>query len=311
MMRVAIIGAGVSGLGCAGVLRSAGHHVTLFDKARGPGGRMSTRRATTAVGETAFDFGATHFTARSPQFRAQVARWHDKGSVAPWPIAGADAWVGTPSMNAPVKTLAADHIIHWSCRIDALAHDADCWRLIRDDEKFGPFDAVVTAMPAEQAATILSLHDFQMAREAMAVRSHAIWSAMFVFDRPLDAVDDLIRGKGSIAFAVRNSAKPGRAPGEAWVVQANWQWSKAHLDLDPDHISKLLLDAFREASGQKMSRPVFASAHRWLLAQPSGRDAKLLWNNQIKLGACGDWVSHGFVEHAWLSGVRLGEAMIA
>lgn len=42
--RIAVIGAGVSGALCAQALAQAGAQVELFDKARGPGGRMATRR---------------------------------------------------------------------------------------------------------------------------------------------------------------------------------------------------------------------------------------------------------------------------
>lgn len=310
-MHIAIIGAGISGLACADVLRHSGHKVTLFDKGRGPGGRMSTRRVVTPFGETAFDHGATHFTARSTAFRQRVKRWHECGVVAPWPVAGSDAWVGTPSMNAPIKELATGHDIHWSSRVSALKREAERWIIIRQADQFGPFDAVVTAIPPEQAAPLLSLHDFQMAREAMAVQSHAMWSTMVLFSEPVAGVDDFIRGRDPIAFAVRNSSKPGRSPGEAWVIQANWQWSRAYVDADAAEVGELLLDALAAVTDQTLPAPLFATSHRWLFAQPSGNDQKWLWNDSIALGACGDWLSHGFVEYAWQSGHGLGKAMVA
>ncbi|MEY2842360.1 MAG: hypothetical protein RI920_397, partial [Pseudomonadota bacterium] len=42
---IAIVGAGLAGLSCAQALVQAGHTVHVFDKSRGPSGRMSTRRA--------------------------------------------------------------------------------------------------------------------------------------------------------------------------------------------------------------------------------------------------------------------------
>ena len=41
--RIAVIGAGISGLSCATSLQQAGFEITVFDKSRGPSGRMSTR----------------------------------------------------------------------------------------------------------------------------------------------------------------------------------------------------------------------------------------------------------------------------
>lgn len=308
-MRVAIVGAGIAGLSCADALRAAGHQPTLFDKSRGAGGRMSTRRAQTPRGEIAFDHGATHFTARSLEFRSIVDQWHAQGLAAPWPVAGADAWVGTPAMNTPVRALANRHDILWSSPVTALTRDGRGWWVHIEANRHGPYDAMVIAIPAEQAAPLLSLHDFDMARAAMSVRSHPSWSAMYLFERRVDALPDFIRGAGPISCAVRNSAKPARGPGETWVVQANWAWSEAHLTLDKARICDLLLGALGEAAGTEMPEALHADAHRWLFSQPSGREPELLWNSDINLGACGDWLAHGFVEYAWQNGTALGRAI--
>ena len=63
-MRIGIVGAGMAGLACAEELTRLGHAVLLFDKGRGPGGRMSTRRIQTSAGEAYFDHGAQYFTVR-------------------------------------------------------------------------------------------------------------------------------------------------------------------------------------------------------------------------------------------------------
>ncbi len=57
-MRIAVIGAGLSGLACATALQEAGHRVAIFEKSVGVGGRMSTRRVDTVLGGTTFDHGA-------------------------------------------------------------------------------------------------------------------------------------------------------------------------------------------------------------------------------------------------------------
>ncbi|MDP3634933.1 FAD-dependent oxidoreductase [Phenylobacterium sp.] len=83
--RVAVIGAGLAGLACATALRRAGHAVTVLDKGRGPGGRMSARRVETPLGQVTFDHGAQYFTARDPGFQAQVRAWAWPGSARPGP----------------------------------------------------------------------------------------------------------------------------------------------------------------------------------------------------------------------------------
>jgi len=308
-MRTAIIGAGIAGLACADQLVAAGHDVLLFDKARGTGGRLSTRRVATSRGDIAFDHGATHFTVRSPEFRALAAEWKRDGLAEPWPVAGLHAWVGTPTMNAPAKAMASRHAITWSCAISAVVRENDAWSLHGAGKQFGPFDAVVVAIPAEQAAPFLSLLDFEFARTAMAVRSYPIWTAMFAFDRPLKSLPDFFRSRGPILYGVRGNARPGRAGHEHWIVQADWTWSEAHLGADPATVCREMLSALGEAGDMSVPAPFFADAHRWLFAQPSGSDAGHLWNPETGIGACGDWLAHGYVEHAWRSGRDLGLAM--
>ena len=87
--RIAVVGAGVAGAACAAGLQRAGFDVTVFDKSRGLGGRMATRRAQWAdadgVARAAdFDHGCPHFSVTRPRFRAVVERAAALGHVAHW-----------------------------------------------------------------------------------------------------------------------------------------------------------------------------------------------------------------------------------
>ena len=69
--EIAIVGAGISGLMAATYLAEKGKNSVLFDKGRGPGGRMSTRR----FSEFRLDHGAQFFTVRDPRFEKYVQNW--------------------------------------------------------------------------------------------------------------------------------------------------------------------------------------------------------------------------------------------
>ncbi|WP_294136645.1 NAD(P)-binding protein [Sphingobium sp.] len=306
-MTLAIIGAGMAGLACADRLAEDGVAVRLFDKGRGPGGRMSTRRVETSAGTATFDHGAQYFTVRDPLFRDQVDAWAAAGVVVPWPEAGADAWIGNPAMNAPIRHMAAAHQVDFQHHVHGLQRDAAGWWVRLDTGMEGPFDAAIVALPSEQAASILGLHDLAMARVAMTARSQPCWTAMIAFDEPVDLPVDHVSGGGILSWAARNSAKPGRDGPEAWVVQANGAWSAAHLEENPHVIGPLLLDALGQMTGGAGLPPVaHLTAHRWRFAMTRGTDNGALWNDHIRLGACGDWLLGPRVELAWLSGRMLG-----
>ncbi|MDQ3078735.1 MAG: FAD-dependent oxidoreductase [Pseudomonadota bacterium] len=300
----------MAGLACADALKHAGHSVALFDKGRGPGGRMSARRLPTPLGEVTIDHGAQYFTARDPAFKHLVAIWRDVGIALPWPLAGADAWIGVPGMNAIVKQMASAHAVTWGQHVAAMARKNDKWWLAGTSGEIGPFDAVVLAIPAEQAATILSLHDFSMARIALLARSQPCWTSMFVFDGPLEDLPSIIRNRGAISWAARNSAKPGRRGPEAWVVQASCAWSLAHLEESSEHISAMLCDALSQAMESTIPEPVAAVSHRWRYALSAGTGDGALWDQTIGLGVCGDWLLGPRVECAWLSGRMLAQRCV-
>ncbi len=315
-MRVAIVGAGMAGLSCADRLKRAGHSVSLFDKGRGPGGRMATRRMQTPLGEARVDHGAQYFTVRDPAFMAQVACWSASGVAAPWPAAGTGAWVGVPGMNAVVRDLADHHDVTFGWHVRGLVRRDGSWHLTgetADGERVqsGPFDTVVVSLPPEQTAAIVALHDLSLAATALAARSQPCWTGMFVFDAKLPTERDTVRDAGSINWAARDSAKPGRNGPETWVVQANPNWSCAHLEETADMVAGQLLCALSGALSIKMPVPVTAVAHRWRYAMSTGSNLGALWSGQSRIGICGDWLLGPRVENAWLSGKTLASQIMA
>jgi len=306
--KIAVIGAGLAGLACATQLANQGHDVRLFDKARGPGGRMSTRRFATPHGDAVADHGAQYFTARDPDFQAEVDQWAARGIVTQWPDIAEDAWIGKPSMNAIIRHLAAPFDVQWNCRAEALMRTDKGWvisGLSGDDS----FDAVILAIPSEQALTFLAQHDFDMARKAMCARFQPCWTVLLAFDQPLATDETVIRDVGAIGWAAREAAKPGRmtpASGvECWVVQASASWSAAHLEDEAERVVELMQEALSEALSLPLPQPIAQSTHRWRYAMSSGLGEAALWNPALGLGVCGDWRLRPRIECAWLSGRAL------
>ncbi|MFN3688971.1 NAD(P)-binding protein [Salinarimonas sp.] len=98
---VAIVGAGLSGIVAARDLAAVGFRVRVFEKSRGVGGRMATRRGDAG----AFDHGAQYMRATGADFAREVAALEAQGVLARWQIEGG-VYVGMPGMSAPVKRLA-------------------------------------------------------------------------------------------------------------------------------------------------------------------------------------------------------------
>lgn len=315
-LPIAIIGAGMAGLAAADYVVSQGKEAVLFDKGRGPGGRMSTRRMTDANGtERHFDHGAQYFTARDPHFIAQTQKWAAAQVVARWPEASADAWTGIPAMNAPIKAMASAHIVHWATRIAALVQGEDGWRLTSEaGGEYGPYSAVIIAVPAEQVAQLTAAHQPDFAARASAIESAPCWTVMLGFADTLPTDIISVRGHGPIGWAARNSAKPDRPAHENWVIQASAAWSKTHLEEEKEAIIAPLSAALAEALDiTDMAEPILAAAHRWryaMVPKTDRTDSPFAWDDGLRLGMCGDWLSGPRIENAWLSGHLLGQHII-
>ncbi|MFK7898163.1 MAG: NAD(P)/FAD-dependent oxidoreductase [Myxococcota bacterium] len=329
-MKVGIIGAGVAGLQVARRLRSAGADVQLFDKARGPSGRVATRRSD--FGQ--FDHGAQYFTARDPRFEKQVEDWLAREVVAPWegriveleagemrPEASpSKRFVGSPKMSVLGRDLLGDMAIDLSARVIGVEKQGASLALqIADGETQSDFDVVVSAVPAPQAEPLLALSP-RFAAEVAKVSMLPCHAAMLTlapgssadaggFDAGFDAA--FVRGSG-LSWAARNASKPGRGPEETWVLHSQPSWSEAHLDLPMNAVAEALRDEFETALGRPLPEPAALNAHRWLYARPAkGLDGTPLWDPSLGIGLCGDWTQGDRLEDAFVSAERLADAMLA
>jgi renalase len=218
--HIAIIGAGMAGITAARTLVQAGHRVTVIEKSRSAGGRMSTRR--TEFGS--FDHGAQYFTVRDARFR-QMMQWAlaDAPAVArPW---GANAvrvldsagrtleaalpgrephWVAQPGMNALVSHMAAPLMaakqIVFNQQVRLIERDTQgryrlqCHSPLEPTAApkwMGSFDAVLLAMPSVQAHALL--HDSAQAAPAQSLskseQTSLQWrTAMADFSHKISAV---------------------------------------------------------------------------------------------------------------------------
>lgn len=307
-MKVGIVGAGMAGLSCALALQARGAAAAIFEKARGPGGRLAARRLDTPMGTATFDFGAQAITVNDQQFLAVTETWRASGKIERWPDAGLMEWTGTPAMNAVPKHLASSLRLTCSIFVRGMLRDRSRWYFLHDRGRMGPFDAVVIALPAEQAAAMMGLHDLSMARVAVATPSVPCWTVMLALpDSPREQL--LIEGHGIIRRAACSTSKPGRTGPQAWTVHAEADWTRRHIDADSGTVRTALRGALSAGLGGAPLDVLAADTHLWRYAFSGSAGQGSLWNAALGIGACGDWLIGSGAQSAWLSGAHLAERM--
>lgn len=342
-----IVGGGLAGLTAAKTVAQAGDagRITVLDKGRRPGGRMSTRISRS--GPT-FDHGAQYLTAKSMSFNQQVNRWTRAGVVAEWGgrivdlVEGepprdtkrqATRYVGTPGMGSIIEHLAdpsrrdADKQVvdgpHFGVRVTSLKKTDAGWTATDEaDQTHGPFHRVILAIPMPQARKLLADVEPDLAMQIGEAKVSATWTLMLAFEKPLELwqpfAGGFVEGEGQdLSWIANNSSKPGRPnlaeAGECWVIHGGAAWSEAHLEDAAESVAATLTAAFGRAIGRTLPSPIYAATHRWRFAHAvEPLDASWLLNEAGDLGVCGDACSAGStanIERAWLSGLALAERM--
>ena len=322
-LPIAIIGAGLAGLSAAQALRKAGQAVHVFDKARGSGGRMASKRSEAG----ALDLGAQYFTARDRRFVDEVRHWVDAGWAAPWsphlynqhdgqlsPSPDEQTrFVGTPRMSAITHGLLHDLPAQFDCRISEIFRGEHDWHLQdTQGQLHGPFSRVVVAVPAPQATALLSAAP-KLAGVVAGVQMDPTWAVALAFENPLETpLEGCFVQDDPLDWLARNRSKPGRDQVlDTWVLHASSRWSRQHIDLSKEAVIEQLSGAFAECIGCCVPAPALSVAHRWLYARPAGsHEWGALADADLGIYVCGDWCLSGRVEGAWLSGQEAARRLL-
>ncbi|GBQ41636.1 hypothetical protein SAMN02746095_03334 [Acidocella aminolytica 101 = DSM 11237] len=321
---VAIIGAGVAGLTAARQL-AATQRITLFDKSRGPGGRLANRRRAGYI----FDFGAQFFTARDPRFVAEVASLRAAGVVEPWRCRFAEIedgevvarrmwgdehahFVALERMSALAAHWAEGLDIRYSTLITSLRQDSTCWLLESEEgEIFGPFDFVILALPAAQAAALLPDASPLWARASTAAML-GCYALMLGLNAPIDlSFDAALVRCGVLSWLSVSQSRPGHQGLPSLVALSSNVWAENHME-DP---SDQVIQAMREELERFVNQPlqaVHVDLHRWRYANcPASQDITPALDASLRLAICGDWLHHGRVEAAYLTGYDIAFEVMA
>lgn len=165
--RVLIIGAGLAGLTAAaeltgGLVDERPVEVLVVDKAKGPGGRLATRR----IGAAVLDHGAQFFTVRSGALQARVDRWLADGVAEEWcrgfdPVDGYPRYRVTGGMNQLAKHLRAelDQSVEMVTRqrVEAIIPGPDRWAVSYHaaSRTIDEADAIIATPPVPQTVELL------------------------------------------------------------------------------------------------------------------------------------------------------------
>lgn len=301
----------MSGASCAGALLAAGWDVDVFEKSRGAGGRLATRRLEAGWASLASPF----LSARREAFRGQLREWVRQGRLTPvrgkiWQGRATLSWSEAQLQNHFLPTAQPSQLVrerlgtarlHVGARVAAI----EPHRLIlAGGDAPGGYDSVICSVPTPQAIPLLEA--LPLLRERLAdVRYRPIWSFLMRWEGG-PAADVVKFDDELLNLAVRqHSGGPG-----LWAVYAGHAFSETYLEASAEEAGTRAASALMGLLGLPWPVDV-VDAHRWRYALPADAVGGFwLSDPEFHVALIGDGIAGAGVERAWESGQRLAQVLI-
>lgn len=317
---LAVIGAGVSALVAAREWQKSGLRVKLFEKSRGLGGRMATRR----LGNARFDHGCQFFTVRSEPFAEEVRHWEKLGLAAPWfnhlddqgeaslqPDKGNLRYRVKEGMTAVPKALANDLEIYRQHTVETLRWDGNYWHLsFAENESPVTARGLLCTAPVPQSLALLDKGEVNGLKAALEPLRKVEYAPCFALMALLDQQPRLgsvgfiaPNDDSKIATIADNAAKGASSRIGAVTILSTDTFARKNFDRDPEEVKAWLLDAARPwLSGCNVLE---SSLRRWKFARPTVSHPEPGWvSSSHRLLLAGDgFGAQPRLEQSYLSGL--------
>lgn len=329
---VAIVGAGMAGLICARHLQQQGYRTIIWEKSRGVGGRVTTRR----VGDRlTIDRGLPWLEVQGEQTQKLIEQLQQEQIVRLWhgrvcqldrqgriqPTKGENRYVAPEGINAIAKYLARDLTIEKQCRLESIQPVADnTWRLVAENSHLQA-KAVVFAIPTPQALEVLEksqhclsaqwLEQLRAVKYFPCMTVSAGYSDLHLLELPQWEVLDLDYDP-EIAKIILDSSKSDRATEPVFIFHSTPQFAQQYLEernLQP--VGERLLEKAASLLQPWFKSTQWMQVHRWRYAIPSSQLPRncLSTTSPLPIVCGGDWCGGNNLESALVSGRACAETI--
>ena len=297
--KIAIIGAGVSGLAAAWALKDSDWEVSVFEKSRGPSGRAATR----TINGVRVDHGANYFKLNSPDLEELVLRelpsqdliqipgeiylFDERSKLSRGdPLLNSESkWNYKKGISELGKRIAASSgaKIIKETRVTSLEEISDCeWELTSaEGNNLGVYDTILFTPPAPQVLELISdsMISSELSESLMELLGeseyHCQFSILMGFDERLDRPSDCCAmlnndRKHAVSWLGFEDAKTGRIDSDFSVIVAQMspQWTESFYDSCDDIIFSEALSEISKLIEVPRTGPLWKDKQRWRYAHP-------------------------------------------
>lgn len=336
-MVIGIIGASISGLIAGSRLAKAGHDVTIIEKDRALGGRLSTIE----LDDVHLDVGITHFEANTHIFKNVVQDWESEKIVKKWTdefalYDGQEIFDANPNVDPKPKYIGTNGNL-------AIAEKLSRWVDIKSEEKAGGLtyigpdrskkrswminltdisvfecDAVILATPAVEAYGVLQTTQNKTAtrkiiRHIDEVHYDGRFSLAVTYEKAEVPDWKGIHCEHSSIKWISNEASKQETDRAALVIQSTDKFFRKHAQKSDEEVKELLLKEAASVAGNWIRQPKSMYLHRWKYFEARNPMDEYFMELEMAdgpLALIGDYLGGTTMENAFVSGYNLAEYWI-
>ncbi len=324
MTDIAIIGAGLSALTVANILK-ADADICIYEKSSGVGGRISTRRA----GPYEFDHGAQYFKAKSRSFEDFIRPMITQGVIGRWDARfvefrknkivaqrnwneGSPHYIGIPGMSAIGEYLSRGLTINLNTRISSFKKEGEKWCLIDElGNELGVFDWIISTLPVQQVIDLVP-KTLSFYPKIEPVKMKSCFALMLGFDRHIELGFDAANIiSNDISWISINNSKLKRNGSFCLLAHSSNNWADEHIDDNHNDVMEYLREKTSEIIGYDLRESNYKEIHGWRYANIERQEGLSHYIDENEnFAACGDWCIQGKVEAAFSSGLKLANQLL-
>ena len=315
MKNVAVIGAGITGITLANLLQKK-VNLTVFEKSRGVGGRMATRRAEPYQ----FNHGAQYFKIENKEFKnflqpliqnkiikhleANHIDILNKEVIKRTKTYNKIYYTPVSKMNSVVKYLINNNFfIKLLCKIDKTIKENDKWFIIdSDNASYGPYDWLFITIPPNQALEIL-YNNFKFLDIIKKIKMRSCYSLMLGFDKikEFDFDTALFLDEDVQWLSIRKKIIENKKYYNL-LINSSYDFAEKNVNSSKDKISDYLIKQVSEIVKYELNNYEHKALHFWKYAMSEkNNNLGSLLDEDLKVIVCGDWCMNGKVEGGFLS----------
>jgi predicted NAD/FAD-dependent oxidoreductase len=337
-MKIAVVGAGITGCLLSNFLNSENVDISIFEKSRGCGGRASTKQ--TEWGQC--DLGATIVPAQKADFIDFMQGLCKQNIVSQWPkklfVSKQSAGISQPienyvgdrkhyvfnrKMNGACQEWSKNATLHTNNLISQIRYLAGQGWQLKSNEIWQTelFDKVVLTAPWPQSQALIEQSELPIKLPDFSQRWTSCWSIALKLDQLVASDVDLMYLKNqSIQTLVRDSVKPLRpqvltsvagSKAEIWVVQLANKLSDELGKSGKEKAISIATKDFCELFNLPVKSVSNSYGHYWRYARPKHgvKPLGILSDQEHGVYIGGDWSFGASIESAYETALTLSQAI--